>query len=90
MPGNALKELVTQKNCSSTRMHDGSGAKPLIMGLWYGLSPERASEACPVEPFASTEVRNMWKKVTNDHDKLKGSIVQVQGSLAAQTARRET
>jgi hypothetical protein len=38
IPGKALKELETQKKFSSTRMHDGSGAKPGIIGLWNGDS----------------------------------------------------
>lgn len=45
MPGNALNELDTQKNCSPTRVHDGSGAKPLIIGFLYDVILARDSKS---------------------------------------------
>ena len=38
MPGKALKELVTQKYRSSTLIQEGSGANPLMIGLWYAVN----------------------------------------------------
>jgi hypothetical protein len=61
-------------------MQDGSGAKPLMIGLWYDLSVERESDTSELARLsAPAEVQNVVGKMANANSATERSIVQVEG-----------